>query len=67
MDHDRTQPVRHTGPRLDFGLGVYMVLTLSGAARVTQSGLHIEYVSVAEVVYESSIGAELLKQRSFRQ
>lgn len=58
----------HTGPRLDFGQGRYLTHCIGNHyAWVTQSGTHVDYVTAEDIEIESTIAAELLKQRSYKQ
>jgi hypothetical protein len=60
--------VTSNAPRLDFGRGVYMRRVLGDVyERITQGGTHVTFVTSTEVVYESTLAAEYLKSRSFKQ
>lgn len=59
IQFDKTQPVIHTGPRLDFGRGRYLTHSVGSVwAWVTQSGVHMKYVEAQSIVYESTLLAE---------
>lgn len=66
---DKTQPVRdRSAPRLNFGRGVYMQHVMGTTyARVTQGGSHVAFVEAENIAYESTLTAEYLKSRSFKQ
>lgn len=60
--------VPNDNPRLAFGRGVYMRCVLGDTfERVTQGGTHVAFVTHVEIEYESSLPAEYMKARSFRQ
>lgn len=67
MNFIDTVPIRNrNAPRLDFGKGRYLRQCIGSTYEwVTQGGTHIEYVEAEEVVFESSIAAELFKQRGY--
>jgi hypothetical protein len=62
-----TIPIRdRKAPRLDFGQGRYYRQCIGSTyERITQGGTHIEYVEAEDVVLESSIAAEVFKQRGY--
>lgn len=69
MLYDVTQPIRQRStPRytLPDGRIVRCVLAMNWEV-ITLDGKHVEYFKATEITYESSLTAEYLKSRSFKQ
>lgn len=64
IQFDKTQPVIHTGPRLDFGRGRYLTHCVGSVyAWVTQGGVHMSFTEGQEIVYEATLLLEWLRGR----
>lgn len=67
LQFDKTQPIRHNAPRLDFGRGVYMVHILGDMfALVSQSGIHLDFIIAEEIEYAPTLAEQFIQSRSIK-
>lgn len=69
IQFDKTQPIRdRDAPRYDYVPGQFLRQIIGDSWEVVDiDGKHLRYLVAESIEYESSIGAEMLKQRSYRQ